>query len=139
MFARGKSLLALGLPLGLAFAVLSGGLPMGSALAEGDAVAGKKIFRKCAACHTLEPGKKKVGPSLYGVIGRTAGTAEGFKFSKAMKAYGESGVVWSAETLDAFLTAPRKVVKGTRMGFPGLKMPRDRADVITYIEQVPPR
>ena len=104
-------------------------------MAEGNPEAGKTIFKKCAACHTVVEGKKKIGPSLHGVIGRTAGTAEGFKYSKAMKAYGESGVVWSAETLDVYLVAPRKVVKGTKMSFPGLKNEADRANVIAYLEQ----
>ena len=88
-----------------------------------------------ASCHSLEEGKKKIGPSLYGVIGRTAGTAEGFTYSKAMKAYGESGVVWSAETLDPYLVAPRKVVVGTKMSFPGLQDEADRANVIAYLER----
>jgi cytochrome c len=105
------------------------------AWAEGDPDAGKTIFKKCAACHTLIEGKKKIGPSLHGVIGRTAGTAKGFRYSKAMKAYGVSGVVWSAETLDPYLVAPRKVVKGTKMSFPGLKNEADRANVIAYLEQ----
>ena len=104
------------------------------AWAEGDPDAGKTIFKKCAACHTLIEGKKKIGPSLHGVIGRTAGTAEGFRYSKSMKAYGESGVVWSVETLDPYLVAPRKVVKGTKMSFPGLKNGVDRANVIAYLE-----
>lgn len=117
------------LPVALAFVLL--GAPAASA--AGDAAKGQKVFKKCAACHSLKPGKKKVGPSLHGVIGRTAGTGEGYKYSKAMKAYGESGVVWGPETLDAYLTAPRKVVKGTKMTFPGLKKEQDRADIIAYL------
>ena len=107
-----------------------------AALADGDPQAGKSVFRKCAACHTLEPVKKKIGPSLHGVVGWVPGTLEGFKYSKAMKAQGESGVAWSEESLDAFLTAPRKVVKGTKMGFSGLKQTQDRANVIAYLKQV---
>ena len=116
--------------LGLAMATFSG-----AALASGDPAAGKKVYRKCAGCHSLEPGKKKIGPRLHGVVGRVPGTAEGVKFSKAMKAYGESGIVWNQEALDAFLESPRKVVKGTRMGFAGLKTAEQRADVIAYLKQ----
>lgn len=107
----------------------------GAALAEGDATKGEKIFKKCKACHSTEEGKKKIGPSLFGIIGRTAGTVEGFKYSKAMVAYGESGVSWSSESLDEFLSGPKKVVKGTKMVFPGLKKPEDRANVIAYLDQ----
>lgn len=104
-----------------------------AAFAAGDATKGQKVFKKCAACHSLEAGKKKIGPSLHGVIGRTAGTAKGYKYSKAMKAYGKTGVVWGEETLEIYLTAPRNVVKGTKMAFPGLKKPQDRADIIAYL------
>ncbi len=127
MAAKGSFTFAIGLILA---AVASA-----PAWAEGDPEAGKTIFKKCGVCHTLVAGKKKIGPSLHGVVGRTAGTAEGFRYSKAMKAYGESGVVWSAETLDPYLVAPRKVVKGTKMSFPGLKNEADRANVIAYLEQ----
>jgi cytochrome c len=105
------------------------------AQAAGDAAKGEKVFKKCAACHSLEPGKKKVGPSLHGVIGRTAGSAEGYRYSKAMTAHGQSGVVWNADTLEQFLGAPRQAVKGTKMGFPGLKKAQDRADVIAFLGQ----
>ena len=102
----------------------------------GDPDAGKNVVKKCLACHTLEPGKRKIGPSLHGVVGRTPGTFEGFKFSKAMTEFGGSGAVWGSATLDRFLTGPRKLVKGTRMGFPGLKEEKDRADVIAYLKQL---
>jgi cytochrome c len=105
------------------------------AQAAGDLTKGEKIFKKCAACHSVEPGKKKIGPSLHGVIGRTAGTADGYGYSKAMAAYGGSGVVWGEDTLEVYLEAPRSVVKGTKMAFPGLKMAADRADVIAYLKQ----
>ncbi|MFQ6018938.1 MAG: c-type cytochrome, partial [Kiloniellaceae bacterium] len=100
--------------LGLAVALASN-----AASAGGDPAAGKKVFKKCVACHSIEPGKKKIGPSLAGVVGRTPGTVEGFKYSKAMKAYGEGGAVWDEATLAVYLEAPRKAVKGTKMVFPG--------------------
>lgn len=113
-------------------AVLLVGAP---AWAEGNLDSGKRLFAKCQACHSLEPGKIVIGPSLNGVIGRTAGTLEGFSYSGAMRAYGQSGVIWSEATLDAFLVAPRQVVKGTRMTFLGFASAQDRADVIAYLKQ----
>ncbi len=101
-----------------------------SARAEGDAAKGEKIFKKCKACHSLEAGKKKVGPSLAGLFGRTAGMVDGFKYSKAMKG---SGIVWDEATLEEFLTKPKAFVPKTRMAFPGLKKEQDRADVIAYL------
>ena len=120
--------------IALVVGCLLAGAPAG-ALAAGDPAKGEKLFKKCAACHSLEAGRKKVGPSLHGVIGRTAGTAEGYRYSKAMTAYGQSGVVWGEDTLNIYLEAPRKVVKGTKMSFPGLKTAQDRADVIAYLKK----
>ncbi len=105
----------------------------GPALAGGDAAKGKKVFAKCKVCHTLAEGKNKIGPSLYGVFGRKAGTAPGFKrFSPAIK---KSGVVWNAETLDKYLAKPRAFIKGNRMPFPGLKKKADRDNLIAYLEK----
>ena len=102
------------------------------ALADGDLAAGKKIFKKCAVCHSLTAGKNKVGPSLHGVFGRTSGTAPKYKYSKAMKA---KGVVWDNKTLNTYLTAPKKFVPGNKMPFPGLKKAEQRADLLAYLEQ----
>ena len=115
--------------LALAFAAA---FSSGAALAEGDAAAGEKIFKKCKSCHSLEAGKKKVGPSLAGLFGRTAGTVEGFKYSAAMK---DSGIVWDEETLNTFLEKPKDMVPKTRMAFPGLKKEQDRMDVIAYLKE----
>ena len=97
-----------------------------------DPGAGKKIFKKCKACHTLKAGRNKVGPSLFGVAGRKAGTAKKFKYSKAMR---KSGITWDDASLDAYLKKPRKFLKGTRMSFRGLKKQADRDNVIAYIKQ----
>jgi len=107
----------------------------GPAFAEGDAAKGEKTFRKCKACHAVEAGKNKVGPSLHNLIGRTVGTSEGFKYSKAMVAFGESGKVWDEATLSTFLEKPKTLVKGTKMAFVGLKKPADRDNVIAYLKQ----
>ncbi len=100
------------------------------AFAEGDAAKGEKIFRKCKACHSFDTGKKKPGPHLVGLFGRTAGTVEGFRYSKGMK---DSGIVWDEATLDEFLTKPKAFVPKTKMAFPGLKKEQDRADLIAYL------
>ena len=107
-------------------------LAAGHALAGGDAAAGKKIFNKCKACHALEAGKKKIGPSLHGIIGRTAGAVEGFKYSGAMK---DSGVVWTVENIDAYLANPKSFMPGNKMVFPGLKKEQQRADVIAFLQE----
>lgn len=107
-----------------------------AALAEGDPAAGEKTFRKCKACHVVDSDKHRVGPSLKDVVGRTPGTAEGYKYSKALVTFGESGAVWDDETLDQWLTKPKDLVAKTKMAFPGLKKPEDRANVIAYLKQV---
>jgi len=106
-----------------------------AAQADGDAAAGEKVFKKCAACHVVDSDKKKVGPSLQNVIGRTAGTMEGFKYSKSMVEAGEGGLVWSAETIGEYLKDPKGYVKGNKMSFAGLKKDDDVANVIAYLQQ----
>jgi cytochrome c len=96
-----------------------------------DAEAGKKVFYKCAVCHSAESGVTRVGPSLYGVVGRKAGSLPNFNYSSAMRKY---GVTWTPETLNTYLAAPMKQVKGTKMTFAGIKDETDRANVIAYLE-----
>lgn len=101
-----------------------------TAAVAGDVKAGKKVFRKCKACHKLEEGKNGAGPHLVGLFGREAGSVEGFRYSKAMAG---SGIVWDAETLTGFLAKPKTYLKGTKMAFNGLKKPADIENVLAYL------
>lgn len=111
--------------------VLGFGLLIGANAMAGDAVKGQKIFKRCKACHYVDKEKNKTGPHLVAVIGRAAASIEGYKYSKAMKA---SDLVWNEETLAAYLEAPKKFVKGTKMAFAGLKKDKDIADIIAYLK-----
>jgi cytochrome c len=114
--------------LALAFAAAVGS---GTALAEGDAAKGEKVFKKCKVCHSFDPGKKKIGPHLMGVVGRKAGSVEGYKYSKAMAA---ADITWDEASLDEFLTKPKAFLKKTKMSFAGLKKEGQRADLIAYLK-----
>ena len=114
----------------LAAALMASVLPLGLAQAEGDAAKGKKVFNKCKTCHSLEAGKNKIGPSLQGLFGRTAGSVEGFKYSDAMV---ESGIVWDEETIELFVTKPKDMMPGTKMVFTGLKKEDQRKDLVAYL------
>jgi cytochrome c len=96
-----------------------------------DVEAGKTAFKKCALCHTTEAGKNKLGPSLFGVVGRKSATLENFNYSEAMKKFDHT---WDEDTLDEYLADPRATVPGTKMIFPGIKDKTERDDVITYLE-----
>ncbi|MGB0629172.1 MAG: c-type cytochrome [Alphaproteobacteria bacterium] len=100
-----------------------------------DVKMGKKVFNKCKACHTLVANKHRIGPSLHGIFGRTAGTAEKYKFSKAMKKSGADGLVWTEETLAKYLVKPRAFVKGTKMIFAGIKKPTDMENLIAFLKE----
>ena len=105
-----------------------------SAFADGDIEKGKKVFRKCAACHMVgENAKKKVGPALNGIVGVKAGQMVDFKYSKALTVMAEGGLVWDEASLTAFLSAPKKFMKGTKMSFQGLRKEKELADVIAYL------
>jgi len=103
--------------------------PVAAPINVGDAAAGRLVFRKCQACHSMEPGKAILGPSLAGILGRKAGSEPGYSYSPAMK---QANIVWDAKSLDAYLSDPQKVVPGNKMPFPGLKTDNDRADVIAF-------
>ena len=109
------------------------------AQADGDAAAGKKVFNKCVACHDAVTDKNKIGPSLHGVVGRTAGSLASFeaKYSDAMKAAGAGGLVWDDATLAAYLKDPKGNIPGNKMAFPGLKVDADLANVIAYLKADP--
>ena len=106
-------------------------LSSGAALA-GDAAKGKKVYNKCKACHSLEEGKKKLGPSLHGVFGRVSGTLEGFKYSKAMK---EAAITWDETTISEYLAAPKKYIPKNKMVFVGLKKEADRENLLAYLKE----
>lgn len=113
-------------------ALLAAALTAGVSHAAGDPEKGKMVFNKCMACHSVEAGKNKLGPSLHGVIGRKAGAAEGFKYSDAMVA---SNITWNDETIAKFLANPKGTVAGTKMMLPGLKNETEIMDVISYLGQ----
>lgn len=102
--ARYLSILVMALLVGAALSVTSA--------EAGDAVAGKKVYNKCKACHSLEAGKKKVGPSMAGIIGRTAGSEDGYKYSKLNKAAGVAGLVWTEENMVPYLADPQAFLAG---------------------------
>ena len=102
-------------------------------LASGDIEHGKKIFKKCAACHSInQDGGNKIGPKLWNVMFRTIGSITDYKYSKALSGYKKE---WSWEEINGFLTKPAKWIKGNKMGFAGLKEDKDRASVILYLNQ----
>jgi cytochrome c len=99
----------------------------------GNARRGRLLYLQCRSCHSVEKGgMNKVGPNLYGVFGRAAGQVEDFVYSEALL---ESGIVWSPETLDAWLADPSEFVPGNRMIFTGIADPQDRADLIAYVRE----
>ena len=106
-------------------------LPAGAARADGDAARGETKFQDCAACHKLEAGANNVGPSLHGVFTRKAGDLADFRYSPAIK---RSGINWTPETLDKFITDPQAVVPANRMPYAGMASASDRADLIAYLQ-----
>ena len=102
-------------------------------LSLGDVTHGEKVFKKCAACHSInKDGKNKIGPKLYNVVGRAIGAIPYYKYSKALTSYNKT---WTFEELNSFLLKPAAWIKSNKMGFAGLKNDRDRASVILYLNQ----
>ncbi len=99
----------------------------------GDVALGKKVFKKCAACHSIvKGGRNNIGPALYNVVGRKAGIVVDYKYSKALTSYDKE---WTFEELNGYLIKPAKWIKGTKMAFAGLRKEKDRASVIKYLNQ----
>jgi len=108
-------------------------IDINSVMALGDIVSGEKIFKKCAACHSINKGgKNKIGPALYNVVGRTVGGVDDYKYSKTLASYNKK---WTFEELNGFLTKPSSYLKGTKMSYAGLRKEKDRASVIKYLNQ----
>tara|TARA_B100001559_G_scaffold247371_1_gene210598 strand:- start:888 stop:1430 length:543 start_codon:yes stop_codon:yes gene_type:complete len=99
----------------------------------GDVANGEKVFKKCAACHSIvKGGKNAIGPALYNVVGRKVGAVTDYKYSKALAAYNKE---WTFEELNGFLIKPAKYIKGTKMAYAGLRKESDRASVIKYLNE----
>ena len=102
-------------------------------MAMGDIATGEKVFKKCAACHSINKGgKNNIGPALYNVVGRKVGAVNDYKYSKALLEYNKE---WTFEELNGYLIKPAKWIKGTKMAFAGLRKEKDRASVIKYLNQ----
>ena len=102
-------------------------------MAMGDLNHGEKVFKKCAACHSIvKGGKNNIGPALYNVVGRQIGIVDNYKYSKALSSYDKE---WTFEELNGYLIKPAKWIKGTKMAFAGLRKEKDRASVIKYLNQ----
>ena len=108
-------------------------IDMAALMALGDLATGEKVFKKCAACHSIvKGGKNNIGPALYNVVNRQVGVVSDYKYSKALTEYGKN---WTFEELNGYLIRPAKWIKGTKMAFAGLKKEKDRASVILYLNQ----
>jgi cytochrome c len=115
-----------------AIAALAAAVLPGGAAWAGDAEAGARVFRtQCGACHVVEAGKNRVGPSMFGLMGRVSGTVEGFRYSAANR---DAKLTWTPEVLDKYLVNPKETIPGTTMAYVGLKNPTQRADLIAYLE-----
>lgn len=108
-------------------------LPM-TAMADGNAKKGVSVFRKCKVCHDAVVEKNKIGPHLVNIIGRKAGAAKGYKYSKALKKVEADGWIWTNENLHAYLTNPRKAIPGNKMPFAGLRKQSDRDNLLAYFK-----
>ena len=112
---------------------VSAEIDIAALMGKGDLASGKKVFKKCAACHSIvKDGGNKIGPALYNVVGRKVGGLSDYKFSKALKEYGKD---WTFEELNGFLKKPSTYIKGTKMAYAGLRKEKDRASIIKYLNQ----
>ena len=109
----------------------SGNTDIGKLLSLGTVKHGEKVFKKCIACHTIaKGGKNKIGPAIFGVLGKKSGSVSNYKYSKALLAHGKT---WGFEEINAFLTKPQAYIKGTKMAFGGISNEKDRASVILFM------
>ncbi|MFC7475676.1 c-type cytochrome [Dankookia sp. GCM10030260] len=112
-------------------------MALGAALpaAAQDAEAGKRVFNQCRACHSIEAGGKNgVGPNLHAVVGRKAGTAEGFRYSASLKEKAAGGLAWDEATLRAYIANPKAVVPAGSMSYPGLKNEQQLNDLLAFLK-----
>jgi cytochrome c len=116
----------------LTIATLGAALLAATQALAADPENGEKVFKKCQTCHDIKAEKNKVGPHLVGIVGRPAGSVEGFKYSEAMKS---SGVTWTEENIAIYLKDPKGFIKGNKMAFAGLKKDDEVADLIAYLKQ----
>ena len=107
---------------------------MQPAFADGDALKGEKVFKKCMACHTALDQTNKIGPYLTGVVGRKVAAIEGFNYSDGMKEYAATGAAWDEATLTAYLESPKTIIPKTKMAFAGIKKPDELVDLIAYLK-----
>ena len=117
----------------LAAEVVEAKVDIAALMSMGDIASGEKIFKKCAACHSIvKDGKNNIGPALYNVVGRKVGVVSDYKYSKAFLNYDKS---WTFEELNGYLLKPSKWIKGTKMAYAGLRKEKDRASIIKYLNQ----
>ena len=113
-------------------ALIAGSSP---AFAEGDAAKGKRIYKRCQACHNVNKDKNKIGPHLVGIVGRKAGIVTKYRYSKALLAKAAEGLVWDKASLSAYLQKPKAFIPRGKMPFAGLRKPADRDNVIAYLKE----
>ena len=117
-------------PAVIAFALLTAATA--NVAQAGDLKRGEKLFEECRACHAIERGAQGVGPSLHGVFGRSAGAVEEFRYSPALR---KSGITWTAQTIDAYITDPQKAIPANRMPYAGMPDAKDREDLMEYLQK----
>lgn len=122
-----------------ALAALIVAAPLSAMAADGDVKKGKKVFRKCKACHVVKKEKNRVGPHLVNIVGRKAGAVADFKYSPALMKMAGDGLVWDDENFLKFVTKPKEFMPGTKMAFAGLKKEKQRVDLLAYLKSLAPK